>query len=164
MLLTDLDSAIIKKLQDAPFSDNIFTELADQISISLSLLLERLRDLKERGIIRRWGVYLNSRVLGYKSALLALRLPEKKLELLKEWVKQEKGVTHCYTRRFINISGSIGNHELTNYNIWLTLTCLNSELFQRKVNHLQKELQINDESILILPAQKKFKLRVDLED
>lgn len=158
--LTEQDIVIINALQGTTFNDDLFTNIANRLSLSPEKLLEKLEDLKKRGILRRWGVFLNSRTLGYNSALIALQLPENKIEKLENWIRNEKGVTHCYVRRFFNKNGSVSNHELASFNIWLTLTCLNKNYFHNKVNRLQREIEIDYNLILILPSQKKFKLRV----
>lgn len=157
--LTEQDIVIIHALQGTTFNDDLFTNIATHLSISPNKLLEKLKDLKKRGILRRWGVFLNSRTLGYNSALIALQIPENKIEKLENWIKNEKGITHCYVRRFFNKDGSVSNHELASFNIWLTLTSLNKTYFHHKVNRLQRELEIDNNLILILPSQKKFKLR-----
>ncbi len=160
----NIDWKILKSLSGLQLKDNIFDELGKDLGLSSSDLVKRISSLKKQGILKRWGVHLNSKALGYEASLVALKLDEEKLEILKKWVSHETGVTHCYSRSFTLLTEKnedFDTPELINFNIWLTLTSKDSTTFKNKIIHLKQKLQIDPDSILILPSQKKYKLRTN---
>ena len=160
----NIDWKILKSLSGLQLKDNIFDELGKDLGLSSSDLVKRISSLKKQGILKRWGIHLNSKALGYEASLVALKLEEEKLEILKKWVSHETGVTHCYSRRFTLLTEKNEDFdipELINFNIWLTLTSKDSTTFKNKIIHLKQKLQIDPDSILILPSQKKYKLRTE---
>ncbi len=160
----NIDWKILKSLSGLQLKDNIFDELGKDLGLSTSDLVKRISSLKKQGILKRWGIHLNSKALGYEASLVALKLEEEKLEMLKKWVSHETGVTHCYIRHFTLLTEKNDDFdipELINFNIWLTLTSKDSTTFKNKIIHLKQKLQIDPDSILILPSQKKYKLRTN---
>lgn len=160
--LTELDRSILKGLRNATFDDQILVKLASELSIQPSVVIQRLSELKERGLIRRWGVHINSHALGYRSALIALAAKDAQIKSIREWVEQEEGVSHCYTRVLKDQSGKLSNHRLSTFNVWLTLASINHEVFDQKIVELKESIGLDDSSVLLLPTQQKFKLRFDI--
>ncbi len=164
-MLSDLNRKIIRSLLSLKLKDEIFSEMSKELGISSPQIVEVLLSLKDKGILRRWGIYLNSKELGYESALIALKIEENKLDLLNAWVSREPGITHCYSRRFAILGGEkeeIETPEISKFNIWFTLASKDLNSFQRKTKQIQNDLQLDSNSMLILSSQRKFKLRFDL--
>ncbi len=161
MELTKLDRTLLGELAHIPFDDQIFEKLAEKLSISSSTVIERLSRLKERGFVRRWGVHINTRTLGYQSALVALVAETSQIELIREWVNAEDGVSHCYTRALKELNGTPSEKPLSKFNVWLTLTSVNQKSFTKKIENLKSFCGLEESELLLLPAQQKFKLRFD---
>jgi DNA-binding Lrp family transcriptional regulator len=88
---------------------------------------------------------LDSKHLGYKSSLLALRVPPEDIEMVAEFINQFPGVTHNYQR----------SHT---YNLWFTLSASSLEKFNQIVEIIKIKTGIHD--ILELPAINIFQHEV----
>ncbi len=108
-------------------------------------ILDKIEDLKDRGLIRRMGGIWSSNLLGYNSQLVALRVTPFYLEEVADKINQYPGVTHNYQREHY-------------YNLWFTVT---AEKKHDISNYLAKVTSMPGvEEIMELPAQKKFKVEV----
>jgi len=99
-MLDDLDKKIIALIQgDLPLTAQPYAELAQKIGIAEELLLERIRNLKTQGIIRRFGASLRHQKAGFiANAMIAWQVPEQKIEETGASMAQYKEVSHCYQR------------------------------------------------------------------
>lgn len=98
--LTDLDRRIIRVLQeDLPLVEAPYQEVARSLNISQRELLERIRGMKESGVLRRFGATLRHQKVGYvANAMSAWVVPEERLEEVGTFLASYKQVTHCYER------------------------------------------------------------------
>lgn len=98
--LTDLDRRIIKILQDdLPLVEAPYEEVATGLGISQEELLERIRRMKESGVLRRFGATLRHQRVGYvANAMSAWVVPEERLEEVGKLLASYQQVTHCYER------------------------------------------------------------------
>ena len=99
-MLTELEKNVIASLEgDIPVTERPFLELAEQIGIPEEQFLEILSDLKERGIIRRFGATLKHQNSGYKAnAMVAWKVPEEQAQTVGHTMASFSEVTHCYRR------------------------------------------------------------------
>jgi DNA-binding Lrp family transcriptional regulator len=105
--------------------------------------MERIKKLKDEGIIRRIGAVFDTKKLGYVSTLCAAEVPEENIGNFVDVVNSYKGVTHNYRR----------NHR---YNIWFTLIEPNKGDIERIIREIEEKTGISD--ILDMKATKKFKI------
>ncbi|MGN6630125.1 MAG: siroheme decarboxylase subunit alpha [Candidatus Nitrosocosmicus sp.] len=112
MLVHDLDNIDKQILNDIqwtfPLVDRPFLELAKKYDISEDQVIDRIKKLKQIGIIRQISAIFDTRKLGYKSALVAFAVDKNKIESVANEINKHPGVSHNYER----------NHE---YNLWFTL-------------------------------------------
>ena len=130
--------------RDFPLHQEPFSGLGSELEMDADEVLDRIRRLKQEGIIRHIGPIFDARKLGYTSTLAALQLPDNRLSDAAELISQHPGVTHNYSR----------NHK---FNLWFTLTL-------PRRNDLDEEIQelgqyVRAEAVLNLPALRVFKLR-----
>ena len=99
-MLTELEKNVIATLEgDIPVTERPFLELAEQIGIPEERFLEILSDLKERGIIRRFGATLKHQNSGYKAnAMVAWKVAEEDAQKVGNTMASFSEVTHCYRR------------------------------------------------------------------
>jgi DNA-binding Lrp family transcriptional regulator len=99
-MLDDLDKKIIALIQgDMPVTEQPFAQMAQKLGIAEELFLERIHDLKTRGIIRRFGAILRHQKAGFiANAMIAWQVPEEKIEQTVAHMAQYNEVTHCYQR------------------------------------------------------------------
>ncbi len=100
-MIDELEEKIIHYLQeDLPVTRRPFGVLADKIGIGEEALLESVRSLQKRGILRRLGATLRHRLAGFNgNAMVAWRVPEDKADKVGTLMAAFKEVSHCYLRR-----------------------------------------------------------------
>ena len=148
-MLSDFDKQILNEVQrDIPLVSRPFAAIAKRLQMDEASLMERLVMLKEKGFLRRLGAYFDSDALGYKGALVALRVSPLYLMEVVGCVNQYPEVTHNYERE-------------GEYNLWFTLQ-ISSERQRRR---LLDEIRVlrGVERILVLPSRKKYKVRVQFQ-
>lgn len=144
MHLSAIERKILNCLQeDIPLSPAPFKILSKKIGIKEKELLKKIKELKERGIIRSFASSLNHRALGFKSTLLALRVPPDKVEDIATELIKYTEVTHCYVRE-------------GEFNLW-TVFLYKDGMIKNVIKKITK--QIGKENILNLKTIKQFKLK-----
>ena len=95
------DRDILAALEEGlPFVPEPFAEIGKKIGLEGEEVLERVRELKEAGIIRRFRARINQRQLGITAnALVAWDCNGKSPGEIGSWLASYPCVTHCYERR-----------------------------------------------------------------
>ncbi|MGN6348153.1 MAG: siroheme decarboxylase subunit alpha [Candidatus Nitrosocosmicus sp.] len=152
MLVHDLDNIDKQILNDIqwtfPLVDRPFLELAKKYDISEDQVIDRIKKLKQIGIIRQISAIFDTRKLGYKSALVAFAVDKNKIESVANEINKHPGVSHNYER----------NHE---YNLWFTLAvppCGDMKTDLEKMALLDGVLKYR-----VLPTLKMYKIGVKLD-
>ncbi len=144
--LDNVDKMLLDIIQTAfPLEPRPYAVLGRQLGIAEEEVLERVRALKKRKIIRRLGANFQSDKLGFVSTLCAAKVPQDKLDMFVQRVNACPGVTHNYLREHA-------------YNIWFTLISPSREDACHTLAAITADTGI---PILNLPATRLFKIRVD---
>ena len=144
--LDSVDRQLLDIIQtDFPLSPRPYAELGQRLGLNEQEVLDRVRDLKARKIIRRLGANFQSAKLGFVSTLCAAKVSPDKMDAFVAEVNAKPGVTHNYLRE----------HD---YNIWFTLISPSREETQAILDGITETTGV---PILNLPATKLFKIRVD---
>jgi DNA-binding Lrp family transcriptional regulator len=100
-MLDDLEKKIIHYLQeDLPLTVRPFAVIAERIGIHEEELLDRIKFLKEQGILRRFGATLYHQRIGFKAnAMVAWYVPDDTIEETGVLMATFKEVSHCYQRK-----------------------------------------------------------------
>lgn len=100
MELTAKDRELIAAIQDGlPLEKNPYAVIARQVGLSETQVIDRIRLLGERGIIRRFGLVLSHRDLGYKAnAMVVWNIPDGIVGEIGEKLATLDYVTLCYRR------------------------------------------------------------------
>jgi len=147
--MDDIDKSILNEIQsDFPITSRPYHEVGKRLNMSEPEVIERIKRLKEEGIIRRIGGNFQSGHLNFTSTLCAAKVPEKKIGHFVEVVNRYPGVTHNYLR----------NHA---YNIWFTFIAEDMAYIDNALRDISGETGVAD--LLNLPAVKMFKIKVDFE-
>jgi len=142
--MDDIDRKLLNRIQqDFPITAEPFAEVAAQLGIGETEILERIGRLKEEGIIRRIGAVFDLRKLGFASTLCAARVPEERIRKFVGIVNACPGVTHNYRRD-------------DEYNVWFTLIAPGEEELAASLAGIKRETGIDD--ILSLRATRTFKI------
>lgn len=98
--LTELEKKIIASIQeDMAVTDRPYIKIARNLDISETELLQHLKDLCDRGVIRRFGATLRHQRTGFTAnAMVAWKVSEDRLEEVGLKMASFKQVSHCYRR------------------------------------------------------------------
>ncbi|MGB9003393.1 MAG: Lrp/AsnC family transcriptional regulator [Nitrosotalea sp.] len=144
-----MDKEILNEIQwTFPLVPRPYSDIAKKFQILDEELMQRLRALKEAGIVRQLSAIFDTRMLGYKSALVAMAIDADKLDNIASQVNKHPGVSHNYER----------NHE---YNLWFTLAVPPGSDLKSEIDKFSKLQGIN--KVRMLPTIKLFKIGVKLE-
>jgi siroheme decarboxylase len=148
--MDELDKEILNQLQEGiELVPEPFKAVAEKLGTEEETILSRVRELK-KDTIRQISAIFDTRTLGYKSSLVAAKVPEEHLDEAAHIINQHPGVTHNYKR----------NHD---YNLWFTIAVPpNSRLGLEKTVELLGELARVD-VIRLMPTLKLYKIGVQLD-
>lgn len=139
--------ALLNLLQeDFPLDPKPFEVLGKKVGLTEEEVLNFLRNLKEKGVLRHLGASPDSHKLGHFTCLCACSLSEENLHLAQE-IANLPEVTHAYLRE----------HPL---NFWFTLVLPSESELEPYIERLEKSYQIK---VQAFPAIKKFKVRAVFE-
>jgi siroheme decarboxylase len=99
-MFTDLEKKIIALIQgDLPVSRQPYFEVAEKLGLEEETVLSVLKNLSERGVIRRFGATLRHQKSGFNAnAMIAWQVEEDRIEAVGKEVAQFPQVSHCYRR------------------------------------------------------------------
>ncbi len=147
--IDNLDKEILNEIQwTFPLVSQPYHEIAKKFDVSVEDIKKRLTNLKKIGILRQLSAIFDTRRLGYKSSLIAMKIDPDKLDYVAQQINRHPGVSHNYER----------NHE---FNLWFTLAVPPGLDLKTEVDKFSKLAGI--QKIRLLPTIKLFKIGVKLE-
>jgi DNA-binding Lrp family transcriptional regulator len=152
--LDDIDRRLLNLMQGsfpiAPRPYQHVAALAASEGFGEQEVMERVRELLQKRIIRQVTPIFDTRALGYSSMLVAAKVDPQYPHRAAQVINAHPGVSHNYLR----------NHE---FNLWFTIaTEPDSKLgLQGTLEVLARES--GAESVRQLPTLRLFKIRMDLE-
>ena len=149
MTLDETDKAILNRIQsDFPIESRPYDAVARELGLTEAVVIERVRALKQAGIIRRIGGNFVPDKVGFVSTLCAAQVPEDRIKHFAEVVNRYPGVTHNYQRD-------------NAFNVWFTFIARSREEIEQSLARIAAETGI--QTILNLPATKVFKIRAQFD-
>ncbi len=146
MELDDVDKKILRELQgNLPVVKQPLLEVAERIGIGEDEFFDRVKHLTGVGIIRKFGLRVDSKKVGFKSTLMAMKLAPEKLDETAAKLSGYDFVTHNYAR----------DHE---YNLWFTIIEKDETALKEAIEKIKREVEFDD--LLDLPVLRKFKINV----
>jgi siroheme decarboxylase len=100
MVLTDTDRELIAAIQQGlPLASHPYALIGVQLGLSEAEVIARLAELQDAGLIKRMGVVVRHRALGYRAnAMVVWDVPDNELERVGRLLAAETCVTLCYQR------------------------------------------------------------------
>ena len=145
--MDDIDKQILRAVQSKlPIAEKPWAALGDELDLSEDQVIQRLGDLKERGIIRRIGGNFDSTSLGWAATLCGAKVPQDKYDEFVAAVNAYPGVTHNYRRE----------HE---FNVWFTFIAESMDEIEQNLADLAEATGVTD--ICSMPSLRKYKIKVD---
>jgi DNA-binding Lrp family transcriptional regulator len=147
--MDDQDKRLLNVIQaDFPLVSRPFQALGASLELSEGEIIDRVAALKQQKIIRQISAIFDTRSLGYRSSLVAMRIPPDRLEAAAAVVNAHPGVSHNYKR----------NHA---FNLWFTVAVPLTSDLDWTVHHLHATA--GADSTRILPTLRLFKIGVQLD-
>jgi len=133
-----------------PLTRRPFAELAQRLNRSEKEIIDTVASLKKEGIIRQTSAIFDTKRLGYRSSLVAFKVPAEDIEKAAAVINAHPGVSHNYER----------NHD---FNLWFTLAVAPDSTLglEQTVEILRK--QSGATSAAVLPTLKMFKIKVQMD-
>jgi siroheme decarboxylase len=99
-MLDILDKQLIIAIQDGlPLTASPYAEIAKQINQTEAVVIQRIKELQEKGIIKRLGVVVKHRALGFKAnAMVVWNIPDTQVKELAHRLAGFDCITLCYQR------------------------------------------------------------------
>ncbi|MBI4188038.1 MAG: Lrp/AsnC family transcriptional regulator [Chloroflexi bacterium] len=143
--LDDTDRKLLNLVQlEFPLTAEPYVGLGVLLGIGGEEVIRHIEQLKTAGIIRQIGPVIDARSLGYRTTLVAMRVPENRLDKAAEVIVEHPGVSHAYER----------DHH---FNFWFTLAIPPATDPEVELKRLTGP--VGAEAVFALPALKLFKLR-----
>lgn len=147
--MDDLDKQLLNRIQgDFPLVARPFTELGQPLGLSEDEVVARMRALKDGRIVRQISAIFDTKSLGYKSSLVAMRVDPKRITEAARIINEHPGVTHNYER----------NHA---YNLWFTIAVPPTSDLEAVVQRIHE--MANAEVTRVMYTLRLFKIGVNLD-
>jgi len=144
--LDALDQGLLNAVQtDFPLVSHPFARLGLPLGLGELEVIERLKGLRERRILRQIAAIFDSRALGYRSVLVAAQCPPGRIETCAAVVNAHPGVSHNYQRE----------HAL---DLWFTLAVPGDHDLTEAAARLAQEARLVQ--VHLLPALRTFRIGV----
>lgn len=147
-MIDETDKKIIQLIQgDLPLEPRPFTVMAESIGIGEDEFLARVRSLKTKGIMRRFGATLRHQEAGYSSnAMVAWIVPAERISEVGRKLAQFREVSHCYHRE---------PREDIKFNLYSMIHGENRAACQEIAERMSRETGIEEYTLMF--SEKEFK-------
>ena len=144
-----LDRKLLETAQDNfPLTRRPWASIGKQLGLTESEVIERLRVLYRKGVIRKIGPAIDAKHVGlHASTLIAMRLPRNRIQKVAAVVAQYQGVSHCYAR----------NHQ---YNLWFTIAGRDEKELGKMLQEIKRKTKVAKDDVLDLRPTRIFKVDV----
>ncbi|HEY0738331.1 MAG TPA: chlorite dismutase family protein [Herpetosiphonaceae bacterium] len=144
-----IDKQLVTTLQwKFPVVSRPWQTLAEEVGTTEADVLQRIARLREIGVVRQISPIFDTRKLGYKSSLVAVRAAPERLEEAAAIVNSHPGVSHNYRR----------DHY---FNMWFTIAVPPEQDLETEVKRLTDRAGV--EKVRMLPTLKMYKIAVKLD-
>jgi DNA-binding Lrp family transcriptional regulator len=118
-----------------------FSEIALQLGITPKEVVTRLSDLREKGVIRRFGASIKPKNVGFlANALVAWKVPENRVQEIGAYLSKYQEISHCYERKTVK-----GRWE---YNLYTVIHGREREAVQSIIKEISKSIAVNEYKVL----------------
>lgn len=99
-MITELEKQIVRALQEGlPLVSRPYGAIAERLGISEEKLIHTIKDMRSRGLIRRFGAAVRHQDLGYTAnAMIVWKVPAAEVDRVGGLFSEYPAVSHCYER------------------------------------------------------------------
>lgn len=138
------DKLLLKELQfDFPVSLRPFAEIGERVGLSEDEVIRKIKNFKKKKIIKYAQPIFNTRELGLKSTLVAMRVPARELKRVVKIINAYPYVSHNYLRT-------------DKFNLWFTLSAPSGAKLNSIIKEIKRKTSIKE--ALVLNTLKVFKI------
>jgi DNA-binding Lrp family transcriptional regulator len=147
MMLTDEERIIGRLIQrDIAMTRRPYQEIADQTGMTEQEVLNGIRQMRGRGLIRKFGAVVRHREAGFTgNAMVVWAVPEDRCEQVGQVLSSFPEITHCYERS----PAFEGKYNL------FSMIHLRQRDIEEKIEAISAATEIQD--YLILTSEEEFK-------
>jgi DNA-binding Lrp family transcriptional regulator len=147
--MDDLDKELLNILQmDFPLVATPYAAMGERVGLPEAEVIARVGALKRANVLRQVSAIFDTRKIGYRSSLVAMRVAPERLAEAARVINEHPGVSHNYER----------NHD---FNLWFTVAVPPPSTVEEHVEALHEKA--GAEATRILQTLKLFKIGVKLD-
>lgn len=152
-MIDPIDLQLIVAVQEGlPIVSRPYQQIAEQLELSEMAVIDRLSKLKQQGLIKRLGVIVKHRRLGYQAnAMVVFDMPDNLVKLKGQQISQYNFINLCYLRP------RQGEHWP--YNLFCMIHGKSREIVQQQLAQLITGCALENYAYDILFSQRCFKQR-----
>jgi len=134
--------------EDIPLVSSPWEVIGQRAGLSVAQVLDRLSRLSESGVLRGISPTLEfARQKGMVSTLIALRVPEDRIDEVARVVNRYSEISHNYRRE----------HE---YNLWFTIAARSQSRIDEIIGDILSQTGLGGDDLLNLPTERRYKIDV----
>jgi len=147
----DQDVALLAAIEDGlPLCERPFAEIANQLLMSEQDVIERYQHLQTHGIIKRFGLVLQHRPLGYRAnAMVVWDVPDGDVDEVAKNITTHDFVTLCYCRA--------RRAPVWQYNLYCMIHGRERDVVERQIADLKKSAGLYAYPSKTLFSRRRFK-------
>ena len=152
-MINTIDLELILAIQQGlPLVSRPYAAIADSLGLNEQQVIERLYYLKQERLIKRLGVIVNHRKLGYiANAMVVFDIPDELSRKIGQHIGQFDFVNLCYRRP--------RHAEVWPYNLFCMIHGKSRETVLQQLDHLIQHCQLESYAYDVLFSQRCFKQR-----
>ncbi len=153
MVLTEKDYQLIASIQDGlPLVSHPYAEIGKQLGMGEDEVICRISEMRKTGIIKRLGVVVRHRELGYTAnAMVVWDIPDERLDEVGSLLGSRRCITLCYQRP----------RRLPDwpYNLFCMIHGLSRSTVVASIEQTVSELELENIPYQVLFSGRRFKQR-----
>jgi len=143
------DRLLLNIIQSAfPLVEEPYLHIGNQLEISEADVIERVGRLKKANVVRQISAIFDTRRLGYKTTLVAMRFSPETLDKCARVINKHPGVSHNYARN-------------GHFNLWFTLAVPPYESLEETIEDMAQ--RTGAESYRMMSTIRFFKIGVNFD-
>lgn len=152
-MIDAVDLRLIAAVQSGlPIAPRPYAAIAERLALEEAEVIDRLRMLKTLGLIKRWGVIVQHRQLGYRAnAMIVIDVPDGGVDAVGGLVSQQACVNLCYLRP--------RQGESWPYNLYCMIHGKSRDTVLRQWSDLREVCGLQEYAFEVLFSRRCFKQR-----
>lgn len=152
-MIDAVDYRLIAAVQTGlPIAARPYAVIGEDIGLSEQEVISRLSHLKQQGLIKRWGVVVKHRALGYRAnAMIVIDVPDDRVARVGALISQQACVNLCYQRP--------RQGEVWPYNLYCMIHGKSRETVLEQWAELRYDCNLTEYPFEVLFSRRCFKQR-----